>query len=217
MSGAKKRVVLLGKGELGIKVADWFLKSPEHELWRVVPNNPEPTWAPSLTKWCREHGVETIDSGRFHDLPGAKSGERICDLAFSVYYDLIIKDWFIAQCGRILNLHNGPLPRYRGVSPINWALKNGEKTHGVTIHEITPGIDDGPIVAQAVFPIDPAKDEVIDVFKRCLDAGWRLFQETMPGLDAKKAVPQDHSKALYYNAKQNDLLGERRGFTRGAK
>jgi methionyl-tRNA formyltransferase len=214
---ARRRVVLLGKGELAVKIADWFLKSPEHELWRVVPVVPEPSWAPSLIAWCKESGVPYVESGHFQDLPGVREPGWKTDLAFSCFYDKIIKDWFIAKCGRILNLHNGPLPRYRGVSPINWALKNGERQHGLTIHEITPGIDDGPIVAQALYPIDPEKDEVIDVFKRSLEHGWDLFQKTMPMLDAIKAVPQDESKALYYSRQQDPLLGERRGFTRGAK
>jgi methionyl-tRNA formyltransferase len=214
---AKRRVVLLGKGELAIKIAQWFHESPEHELAHVVPVVPEPSWAPSLIAWCKASGVPYVESGHFSDLPGVRDAGWRTDLAFSCFYDKIIKDWFIAKCGRILNLHNGPLPRYRGVSPINWALKNGEREHGLTIHEITPGIDDGPIVAQALYPIDPEKDEVIDVFKRSLEHGWALFQKTMPRLDSIKAVPQDESKALYYNRQQDHLLGERRGFTRGAK
>jgi methionyl-tRNA formyltransferase len=214
---AKRRVVVLGKGELGIKVAGWFLRSQGYELAWVVPAVPEPAWAPSLIAWCKENGVPYVESGHFSDLPGAREQGWRVDLAVSVFYDRIIKDWFIAKCGRILNLHNGPLPRYRGVSPINWALKNGEKEHGLTIHEITPGIDDGPIVAQVKYSIYPETDEVIDVFKRSLEYGWTLFSQTMPMLDRIKAVPQDESKALYYSRKQDDQLGERRGFTRGAK
>lgn len=213
----RRRVVVLGKGELGVKVADWFLRSPDHELAWVVPVVPEPSWAPSLIAWCRENGVPFVESGRFQDLPGVgEPGWRV-DLAFSVFYDRIIKDWFIAKCGRVLNLHNGPLPRYRGVSPINWALKNGEAEHGVTIHEVTPGIDDGPVVAQAKYSIYPETDEVVDVFKRSLEYGWLLFRQTMPLLDRIKARPQDESAATYYSRAQDGLLGERRGFTRGAK
>lgn len=209
--------MVLGKGDLAIKVADWFRRSKEHELAWVVPVVPEPGWQASLIAWCKANKVAYVESGHFQDLPGVREAAWKVDLAVSTFYDKIIKDWFIAKCGRILNLHNGPLPRYRGVSPINWALKNGEKEHGLTIHEITPGIDDGPIVAQVKYSIYPETDEVIDVFKRSLEYGWTLFSQTMPILDRIKAVPQDESKALYYNRSQDELLGERRGFTRGAK
>ena len=111
-------------------------------------------------------------------------------------------------------MHNSPLPKYRGVSPINWALKNGETTHGVTIHEITPGIDDGPIIAQTTFPISPDIDEVIDVYNRCVEQGWQLFEQTIARLDQIPAVSQDETQATYYSLEHDGLLGERRNFTR---
>jgi methionyl-tRNA formyltransferase len=113
-------------------------------------------------------------------------------------------------------LHNAPLPKYRGVSPINWALKNGEIEHGLTIHEITPGIDDGPIIAQLKYSIYPEFDEVIDVYKRSLEYGWTLFQQTMPLIDNVQARPQNDSQASYYSKLDNPRLGDRSGFTREA-
>jgi methionyl-tRNA formyltransferase len=210
----KRRVVLLGKGSLAIRIADWFLKHPDYELTTVVPVIPEPRWTDSLSDWAGLHGVPIVGSGQVKDIPGVEGEGWRTDLAFSVFYDRIIKPWFIARCGRILNLHNGPLPRYRGVSPINWALKNGERMHGVTIHEITPGIDDGPICGQTLFSIYPELDEVRDVYARALDFGWTLFTQTMPLIDRIVPAPQDEAQATYYNTQQNALLGERRSFTR---
>ena len=115
---------------------------------------------------------------------------------------------------RILNLHNSPLPKYRGVSPINWALKNGERVHGVSIHEITPGIDDGPIYSQLLYSIYPEFDEVRDVYARALEYGWVLFTQTMPLMSRITPRPQDHAQASYYNLQQNAQLAERRSFTR---
>lgn len=209
-----KTVVVLGKGELGIKVADWFLRSEKHELAAVVPVIPEPAWTQSFATWARANGVSVIESGHYKDLPETLLAERKIDLAVSIFYDRIIKAWFIDSCKRIINLHNGPLPKYRGVSPINWALKNGECEHGVTIHEITPGIDDGPIVGQVKYSIYPEMDEVIDVYKRSLEYGWTLFQQTIPLLDEIPVRMQEHEKATYYSKQDNPRLGERSGFRR---
>jgi len=148
------------------------------------------------------------------DLPGLADGSAAFDLVFSVFYDKIIRADFIDSCRRILNLHNGPLPRYRGVSPVNWALKNGEGAHGTTIHEITPGIDDGPIVSQVTYSIYPDLDEVEDAYARSLEYGYTLFAQTMPLLDRIVVRPQDDSRATYYSSAENELLGERRHFTR---
>jgi methionyl-tRNA formyltransferase len=211
-----KTVVFLGKGELGIRCAEWFLNSDQYKLTAVVPVMPEPTWAPSLTAWAKKNGVPVIESGHYKDLPNVAGEGWSVDLAMSVFYDKIIKAWFIDKCRQIINLHNGPLPRYRGVSPINWALKNGEREHGITIHEITPGIDDGPILGQVKYSIYPETDEVVDVLKRSIEYGWTLFQQTLPLIDSIEPRPQDEAQATYYNKGDNARLAERSGFTRQA-
>lgn len=209
-----KQVVLLGKGELAIRIGEWFLRSENHALVAVVPSMPPPSWAPSLVDWAQQHGIPWVQSGRYEDLPQLADPQWRPDLVFSVFYSRIIKAHFIDRCHRILNLHNGPLPRYRGVSPINWALKNGESHHGSTVHEITPGIDDGPILSQVLFSIDPEREEVIDVYRRCLRYGYALFEDTMARLDEIEPKIQDESRALYYSKKDAAALGERRYFTR---
>ena len=51
---------------------------------------------------------------------------------------------------------------------INWALKDGCNEHGVTIHEVTSGVDNGPIISQIKYSIYPEFEEVIDVYKKSL-------------------------------------------------
>jgi methionyl-tRNA formyltransferase len=214
VKGPEREVVLLGKGELAIQIGEWFATTPGYRIVAVVPVVPEPSWTSSLTAWARRRNLLVVESGRYDAIPQLANADWRPDVAMSVYYDRIIRPDFIARCHRILNLHNGPLPRYRGVSPINWALKNEEHVHGVTIHEVTSGIDDGPIVAQVTFSIYPEIDEVTDVYRRCLEFGWALFTQTMPRVDRITPREQDHSSALYYSARQNEALGERRYFTR---
>ncbi|HXS47257.1 MAG TPA: formyltransferase family protein [Solirubrobacterales bacterium] len=204
---------MLGKGTLAVRIAEWFMQSDGYRLDGVVPVVPEPSWTDSLIGWAREHDVPWVETGDWADLPKCEGGS-VADLAISVFYDRILPKSFIDCCGRILNVHNGPLPRYRGVSPINWALKNDERSHGVTIHEITPGIDDGPIVAQLQYSIYPEFDEVNEVYARALEYGWTLFEQTMPLLGEIEARPQDEGQATYYGAVDNERLGERRTFTR---
>ena len=210
----KQNVILLGKGTLAIRIADWFLTQPDYDLRLLVPVVPEPNWTDSLSSWADSHQVPVVRSGHYKDIPDVSGDTWHTDIALSVFYDKIIKEWFIRKCSRILNLHNSPLPRYRGVSPINWALKNGERLHGVTIHEITPGIDDGPICSQLLYSIYPEVDEVQDVYTRALEYGWTLFVQTMPLLQKITPTAQDPARATYYTTQQNAQLGDRRGFTR---
>ncbi len=54
-----------------------------------------------------------------------------------------------------LNVHSSLLPRYRGMLPTFWVLAKGESGTGVTVHYMSPGIDEGGIVAQREIAISP--------------------------------------------------------------
>ena len=71
------------------------------------------------------------------------------DLVVSIRYGVILKEEFIS-CPKvgILNLHSGILPKYRGIMSTFWAMLNGEKQIGSTLHKITDNkIDSGEILA----------------------------------------------------------------------
>jgi len=57
--------------------------------------------------------------------------------------------------GRMLNIHPSLLPRYRGLDTHARALAAGETEAGCTVHEVTPALDDGPILGQARVPVLP--------------------------------------------------------------
>jgi methionyl-tRNA formyltransferase len=54
-----------------------------------------------------------------------------------------------------LNLHPSPLPRYRGPSPIAWALVNNEPELAMTVHRMDSELDTGAILGQAAVPLEP--------------------------------------------------------------
>ena len=53
----------------------------------------------------------------------------------------------------VINLHAGPVPKYRGGSPLNWQLINNEKKITVSVLKMNEGIDTGPIIEVKKFPI----------------------------------------------------------------
>jgi UDP-4-amino-4-deoxy-L-arabinose formyltransferase/UDP-glucuronic acid dehydrogenase (UDP-4-keto-hexauronic acid decarboxylating) len=99
-----------------------------------------------------------------------------------------------------LNLHFGPLPRYRGVAPVAWAIINGEVETGVTLHRIEPGIDSGAVVASLTVPIGP-DDTGRSLYDKCTTAGIRLFTDSWPRIRLGDFQPRAQSpdEALYYN------------------
>lgn len=56
---------------------------------------------------------------------------------------------------RVLNIHPSLLPSFRGIRAVEQALAAGVKITGVTVHQVVPELDSGPIIAQAAVPVLP--------------------------------------------------------------
>ncbi|MGH8003418.1 MAG: methionyl-tRNA formyltransferase, partial [Limisphaerales bacterium] len=93
-----------------------------------------------------------------------------------------------------VNLHASLLPKYRGASPINWALYNGERKTGVTTFLLDDRVDTGAILAQRECPIGP--DETAgELTERLARLGAELLLETLDGLEAGTLMPVPQSEA----------------------
>ena len=79
---------------------------------------------------------------------------------------------------RILNIHPSLLPDYKGLNTYRRALDNGESEHGVSIHLVTAELDDGPIVAQARYPIEPG-DDVDDLARKGHGIEHRMYPQVL--------------------------------------
>ena len=76
--------------------------------------------------------------------------------------------------GRMLNIHPSLLPRYPGLHTHARALAAGDAEAGCTVHEVTPVLDDGPILGQARVPILPGDTEAT-LAARVLEQEHRLY------------------------------------------
>ncbi len=61
--------------------------------------------------------------------------------------------------GRMINIHPSLLPSFRGLHTHRQAIDAGVRVHGATVHFVTPELDGGPIIAQAIVPVFPGDDE----------------------------------------------------------
>jgi methionyl-tRNA formyltransferase len=78
-----------------------------------------------------------------------------------------------------LNVHPSLLPRWRGAAPIERALMAGDAKTGVTIIELVPELDAGPIAAQQAFPIEP-EDDSGTVSARAGELAAELLEQALP-------------------------------------
>lgn len=77
------------------------------------------------------------------------------DLVFLAGYMAILSPAFVARfAGRIINIHPSLLPAFKGLDTHQRALDSGAVHHGVTVHIVTPDLDDGPICLQAGLTVE---------------------------------------------------------------
>lgn len=82
------------------------------------------------------------------------------DLVVLAGFMRVLSDDFVRHFeGRLLNIHPSLLPAFTGLHTHRRALASGVRVHGATVHFVTPTLDCGPIVAQAVVPVLPGDDE----------------------------------------------------------
>jgi len=120
-------------------------------------------------------------------------------IVVAAYGQILPKDILEIPKYGCLNLHPSLLPRWRGSSPIQFTILNGDKTTGVTIILIDEKMDHGPIIANSKKQIANSKITYKELEKELANLGAKLLIETIPRWikGEIKPIPQDESKATY--------------------
>ena len=141
--------------------------SLDAEIAVVISNEPD---ARGLERAAR-HGLaaRVVDHREYPDRDSYDAALRECIEDFAPDYILlagfmrILGARFVAAfADRILNIHPSLLPAYKGLDTHRRALENRETEHGVSIHLVNAELDDGPVILQASYPIEPG-DQVDDL------------------------------------------------------
>ncbi|MFA5188342.1 MAG: methionyl-tRNA formyltransferase [Patescibacteria group bacterium] len=121
------------------------------------------------------------------------------DLIIIAAYGLILpKEILDMPKYKVINVHASLLPKYRGASPIQAAILNGDKETGVTIMLVNEKMDEGDILTQEKVKIMP--EETSESLHAKLSVlGTKLLMETLPKWLDKEIRPQkqDDSQATY--------------------
>jgi len=120
----------------------------------------------SPVKQCAlQHGIAVaqplslrLDGKYPEDAAAAKAAIEAAqaDVMVVAAYGLILPQW-VLNTPRLgcLNIHASLLPRWRGAAPIHRAIEAGDLEAGCTVHIVTEGVDEGPVLGQARVPIQP--------------------------------------------------------------
>jgi methionyl-tRNA formyltransferase len=126
-------------------------------------------------------------------------GETKPEIIFFVGWSWIIKENIIDKY-KCICLHPSPLPKYRGGSPTQHQIINGEKESAVTLFEMDEGIDTGDILFQKSFSLD---GELNDILKKITDVGIEGIMTIIDG--NYEVIKQDNKKATFYKRRKPEM------------
>ena len=175
-------VLLSGRGS-NLAALIQSLRSDSPVLAEVIAVVSDKPTAPGLVL-SQQSGIQTaVVSRRAKEQSALDFENSLADHVLSFSPDLIVlagfmrilTEQFINRCGpKIINIHPSLLPAFRGMDAQNQALLAGVKFSGCTVHLVTPELDGGPILDQAVVPVrqDDTRDSLA---QRILDEEHRLL------------------------------------------
>lgn len=167
MSTSKKRVAVLISGRGSNMSALINAASDSNYPAQIVAVIADKADARGLAI-AESHGIETRAITRA-DHPTKASLDNALDaelkrleidiVCLAGYMRLLSSDFTQKWAGRIINIHPSILPLFPGLNTHQRALDAGLRVHGCTVHFVTAGMDEGPIIAQAVVPVLNDDDE----------------------------------------------------------
>jgi methionyl-tRNA formyltransferase len=165
---------------------------PDHPAGRGRRLTPCPVKA-----FARERGIPSYEPERIRKDPAAvaRLRETGAVLHVVVAYGQIMPGPVIdLPPYRSLNVHFSLLPKYRGASPVAWAIRNGEPVTGITIFRLNERMDEGDIFSSVEAPIRP--DDTTGLLEaRLAVLGAELLVETIGRIDVLVPKAQNHALA----------------------
>jgi methionyl-tRNA formyltransferase len=197
------RIVFMGTPAAAVPTLRRCIED-DHEVVAVwtQPDRPsgrgnKVTFSP-VKELALEKGIPVHQPARLKtDEAKALFASHHADIAIVVAYGRILPDEFLTTPTRgCINVHFSLLPKYRGASPVNWAIVNGDEETGVTTMFVEPTLDTGPILLQEKTLIG-AKETAPDLMSRLSETGAVLLGRTLAELDNLTARVQDHDAASF--------------------
>ena len=150
------RILFAGTPNVALPTLEWIFSS-EHELVGVLTRPAAAQGRSSelidspVAIFAKTHSIPIYTS---IDLPETKEAIQSADLVVVIAYGKLISQEFLQmpKYGWI-NVHFSILPKFRGAAPVQRAIWNGEESTGISIFQLDPGMDTGPIFIQKTVSI----------------------------------------------------------------
>lgn len=207
------RIAFMGTPDFSVDCLKALAES-EHEIVGVFcqPDKPvgrkQELTPPDVKVEALKHGYNVYQPVSLRNGKGAEILEEIKpDLVVVVAYGKILPDDCLNYPKHgCINVHASILPKYRGASPIHYAVLNGDTETGVTVQQMDSGIDTGDILCVKKCPID-INDTTERMYEILAPLGAEALMETISMIDKGELSPisQNEDESTHVGLLSKDM------------
>lgn len=193
-------ILISGSGSNMIKLIESCQNSKNAFIEIVISNNPK---AKGI-EYAKLKNIKTkvIDHKEFseredfdnkvHEVLLENNVDFLCNAGFMrIHGEKFVEKWF----NKHLNIHPSLLPSFKGLNTHERAIKSGVKFAGCTVHLVRSGVDEGPIIGQAITSID-INDDKISLAEKVLKLEHKLYPKCLK-LFTDKLVKVKNNKIIF--------------------
>ena len=194
------KVVFMGTPEFSVPILESLIEltdvvlvvsQPDKEVGRKRVLTPSP-----VKKCALEHGIEVYTPKKLREEYEYILNKKPDVIITAAYGQIVPKQMLIYPDYGCINVHGSLLPKYRGASPIQSAIMNGDKITGITLMYMEEGLDTGNIIHAKEIPIED--DDTYGTLSEKLSIlGRDLLVKTLPVIvDGENFdIPQNDDEA----------------------
>ncbi len=204
----KYSVVFFGTHEFATTILSGLLESSDFSVELVITQPDRPVGrkqimtAPPVKLLAESKGIPVLqpETLKNFSLPEVAQPDFGITAQYGNLIPQSILDW--PKFGMI-NVHTSLLPKYRGASPVQAAILNGDTETGITIMLMDAGLDTGPILQQETIVIEP-DDRAPDVEKKLVAVAIPNLLTSARNLAISTSTPQPQNSSLASNCGKLD-------------
>lgn len=200
-----RNIVFFLNGERGLSVVEAVVEAGHDVVAVVTPPGLDSGFVARLTKSAPSALLELSNVNEPHSV------SRLSFLNPSLFIVAGFSTVFRPPLLKVplfgtLNLHAGKLPEYRGGSPLNWQLINGEQEAGISVIQADDGIDTGPVLGSAVIPIE-SDTTISDLHLQANALFPKLVLGAIRAVEAGETGARQMEESAAYWHQRSDLDG----------
>ena len=195
------KIVYLGTPDFSVKPLESILNS-RHEVLAVVTQPDKPVGRKAIITPCDvkrfaiEKGLKTLSYKKIR-VEGVEDLKALNPdiMVTCAYGQILSREILDMPKYGVINVHASLLPKYRGSSPIQWSIINGETETGVTIMQTEEGVDTGAIISQQKTQILPT-ETAGELFDRLSVIGANRIVKTLDDIEAGNYATKEQNHDL---------------------